>query len=162
MKHFTATAIVHNASGQVLLVHHKKFDRWMCPGGHIEPDELPDEAVLREVMEETGLRVRFLPNGEMCDIADDHADVLHTPFCMLEELVAPGHYHIDLVYRCMAEENQNAPQLNEREASDIRWFDCTEIARWDEAKTFANVRRVILLSASRCESTHHRASEGMR
>ncbi len=149
MKHFTATAVVHNARGQVLLVFHKKYERWMCPGGHIEPDELPDEAVLREVYEETGLCVDFLPNGEHAEIADEHAQVLHTPFCMLEERVSPEHYHIDFVYRCMSRELEKAPRLNEREAGDIRWFDCSEIESWGEAQTFPNVRRVILISAER-------------
>ncbi len=148
MKHFTATAVVHNDRGQVLLVHHKKFNRWMCPGGHLEPDELPDEAVLREVWEETGLCVHILPNGEECGIADEHADVLHTPFCVLEERVGHQHSHIDLVYRCMAEQDK-APRLNRDEAQDIRWFEPAEIAGWDESHTFPNVKRVILSSVAR-------------
>ncbi|MGH3820933.1 MAG: NUDIX domain-containing protein, partial [Pseudonocardiaceae bacterium] len=35
--------------------------RWMLPGGHVEPDENPAEAALREVTEETGLTARLLP-----------------------------------------------------------------------------------------------------
>jgi len=146
MKHFTATAIVHNARGQVLLVYHNKFGRWMCPGGHVEPDELPDAAVLREVLEETGLRVRFLPNGEFSDIADEHASVLRTPFCVLDDRVGPDHHHIDLVYRCMAEE-ENGPRYDPRESQAVAWFSIEEVASWDETRTFPNVRAVILRSA---------------
>jgi 8-oxo-dGTP pyrophosphatase MutT (NUDIX family) len=146
MKHFTATAVVHGTDGRVLLVHHKKYGRWMCPGGHIEPDELPDDAVLREVWEETGLRVRFLPNGERTGIADGQAAVLHTPFCVLEERVDSQHFHIDLVYRCLAE--AAPPHLNDRETHDVRWFHPSEIEGWGEDRTFPNVRAVILQSAA--------------
>ncbi len=40
---------------RILLMHHKKLDKWLFPGGHIEPNETPDEAIKREVKEETGL-----------------------------------------------------------------------------------------------------------
>ena len=149
MRHFTATAIVHNASGQVLLVYHNKFGRWMCPGGHIEPSELPDEAVLREVLEETGLRVRIIPNGELDGVSDAHASVLHTPFCILDERIGPDHRHIDLVYRCMAEEGDAQPCFDPSESQGAAWYSVEEIASWDESRTFANVRAVILRSAER-------------
>jgi len=149
VKHFTATAVVHDPRGRVLLVYHNKFDRWMCPGGHVEPGELPDEAVLREVLEETGLRVRILPNGECANLGDAHASVLHTPFCVLDERISPGHHHIDLVYRCMAEEGKEPPRFNPGESGAVAWFSIDEIASWDEKHTFANVRAVIMLSAER-------------
>ena len=43
--------------GKVLLHHHRKLEMWLPPGGHIERDELPDDAAVREVWEETGIRV---------------------------------------------------------------------------------------------------------
>ena len=48
------TFIVHN--GKVLLRLHEKYDLWTGPGGHIDPGEDPNEAALREVWEEVGLR----------------------------------------------------------------------------------------------------------
>jgi len=41
---------------KVLLIHHKKLDRWLPPGGHIELDEDPDQGLFRELEEETGLK----------------------------------------------------------------------------------------------------------
>jgi len=41
--------------GRVLFVEHPERG-WEIPGGHVEPGETPDEAMLRELYEETGLR----------------------------------------------------------------------------------------------------------
>ncbi len=38
--------------GKVLLIYHKKLDKWLPIGGHIELDEDPEEALFREVKEE--------------------------------------------------------------------------------------------------------------
>ena len=54
VREFTvAVFVVHE--GRVLLLAHPKLGRWLPPGGHIEPNELPDEAAVREVEEETGI-----------------------------------------------------------------------------------------------------------
>jgi 8-oxo-dGTP pyrophosphatase MutT (NUDIX family) len=44
---------------RVLLLFHAKLAMWLPPGGHVDPDELPDEAAVREVLEETGVQARF-------------------------------------------------------------------------------------------------------
>lgn len=46
--------------GAVLLRMHEKYNTWMGPGGHIDPNEDPNEAVKREVMEETGLEIALI------------------------------------------------------------------------------------------------------
>ena len=45
---------------KILFVSHTKLNLWLFPGGHIEANETPDQAALREAMEETGLDVEFL------------------------------------------------------------------------------------------------------
>jgi 8-oxo-dGTP pyrophosphatase MutT (NUDIX family) len=53
----SVTGIVYDASGSILLVRHRDDAIWSTPGGVIEPDETPADAVAREVWEETGLVV---------------------------------------------------------------------------------------------------------
>src|SRR4051794_2374681 len=54
-------AVVHDARGRLLLIrrgHAPSAGLWSVPGGRMEPGETEAEAVVREVAEETGLRVR--------------------------------------------------------------------------------------------------------
>ncbi len=45
---------------KVLLVQHKKGAFWAFPKGHPEPNETPLEAAVRELFEETGLKIKHL------------------------------------------------------------------------------------------------------
>lgn len=109
------TFIVHE--GRTLLLLHRKLGKWLPPGGHIDPHELPDVAALREVEEETGLQVALLDAGAEFGPVQRLAQ----PLCILLESIAPGHEHIDLIYvaRVVAGELRHAP--NEIHAS--RWYD---------------------------------------
>jgi 8-oxo-dGTP diphosphatase len=52
-------AIIFNEQGGVLLCHRRDMDVWNLPGGHVEQNELPTEAVIRETLEETDLEVEI-------------------------------------------------------------------------------------------------------
>ncbi|MEN3361534.1 MAG: hypothetical protein V7637_5516 [Mycobacteriales bacterium] len=60
IRHFTASAIVFDDSERVLLVHHNKLRQWLYPGGHVEENEDPAQAALREVLEETGVQAEVI------------------------------------------------------------------------------------------------------
>jgi 8-oxo-dGTP diphosphatase len=53
-----AFAVIFDSDASVLLCHRTDRDAWNPPGGRVEPGETPQEAVVREVLEEVGLRVR--------------------------------------------------------------------------------------------------------
>jgi 8-oxo-dGTP pyrophosphatase MutT (NUDIX family) len=54
----TASSIVTNEAGELLLIQRHDIRTFDVPGGGIDPGELPTEAAVRETFEETGLRVR--------------------------------------------------------------------------------------------------------
>lgn len=116
---FTATTFVVDHE-RTLLLHHRKLGRWFPPGGHIEPNELPHEAAVREVREETGLHAELLQHGEMLG----NVPVLPQPFCILLESIAPDHQHIDMIY--FARVVGGSLRHAEREALAVRW------ATWEQ------------------------------
>ena len=68
VRHFTATAyVVHD--GRVALHWHPKVKAWLPPGGHVEENEDPVRAVLRETEEETGLKTEVVPTGPAIDLS---------------------------------------------------------------------------------------------
>jgi 8-oxo-dGTP pyrophosphatase MutT (NUDIX family) len=68
-----AFAIIFDEGGRVLLCHRRDLDVWNLPGGGVESREMPDEAVVREVKEETGLPARFPPPNRALYITDADA-----------------------------------------------------------------------------------------
>lgn len=52
--------IVDLDTNEFLLVDHKKAQLWLPPGGHVEPNEHPREAVKREAEEELGIEAKFI------------------------------------------------------------------------------------------------------
>jgi ADP-ribose pyrophosphatase YjhB (NUDIX family) len=118
---FTATTfVVHE--GRTLLLHHRKLAMWLPPGGHIDPHELPDQAALREVREESGLEVELLTRG----YGLGHVQVLPQPYCVLLEDISPEHQHIDLIY--FARVSGGALAHAEREARAARWYSWDDLA----------------------------------
>jgi 8-oxo-dGTP pyrophosphatase MutT (NUDIX family) len=57
-RHYCSFFLPYDQSaGQIYLGHHIKADDWIPPGGHIEPDETPSDAAVREIKEELGLTI---------------------------------------------------------------------------------------------------------
>jgi 8-oxo-dGTP diphosphatase len=135
-KHYAATGIVVNQNRtKTLLIQHRKVAKWLSPGGHIELNESPDEAVLREVLEETGLHATFVTISSPVAVhknADE--EPLHQPIAVLDESIPvykekPAHRHVDFVYLL---ECPDAEEL--RGVEHGRWFtkaELTELAMYD-------------------------------
>ena len=101
VRHFTATAfVVHD--DHVALHWHRKVRAWLPPGGHIEENEDPVQAMLREVEEETGLRVEVVATDRRLNL--DYPSQVTAPFTiMVEDIPDPDqgdHQHIDMIYMC--------------------------------------------------------------
>ena len=81
--------------GAVLLHEHPKLGRWLPCGGHVEPGELPDEAALREVLEESGVPIELLSDPPVMVPGPRQ---LARPRGVQLERIDDAHEHVDLVY----------------------------------------------------------------
>jgi 8-oxo-dGTP pyrophosphatase MutT (NUDIX family) len=130
-RHFTVAVFVVWEE-KVLLHLHRKLGMWLPPGGHIEKNELPDEAAVREVLEETGIRARLV--GERRKDVEDPVQ-LHRPAGVQLENIGPGHQHIDLIYFATPTGPKEIhPNYNE---DKVGWYDPAD---WHEMAVNAEVR----------------------
>ena len=124
-RHFCASAFIINPyTKKILLIKHKKNGKWTQPGGHLEGNETPEETALREVYEETGLRVRLL--GERFPREDDFIRPLGIQKNRKTLDDGEMHMHIDIIYAAVPNDDGDTV-LNTRESSDIRWFSREEL-----------------------------------
>jgi len=127
-KQFVATGYVIE-NEKTLLVYHKKLRMWVAPGGHIDAHETPEQALMREIAEETGLAVEIVAEKRAPDPADGKVSFLHRPRHVQLENIDGFHQHIDLVYFCRP--IGGSIRLAPNEHAAIRWFSATEL-RSDE------------------------------
>jgi 8-oxo-dGTP pyrophosphatase MutT (NUDIX family) len=118
--HLTGSAIVVEAAGdRVLLLHHRKLDRWLQPGGHADPGETTGETVaLREAREETGIDGLALHPDAPRPLDVDVHDI---PARDRE----PAHQHLDLRYLVVAPPEAR-PEAALAEMRDLRFFGWNE------------------------------------
>lgn len=87
-------AVVVDRSGRVLLVRRAKppgHGQWTLPGGRVEPDESHEYSVVREVAEETSLRVRVIaPLGVIAIEREGFRYAIHEYLCAIDGPGAVG------------------------------------------------------------------------
>lgn len=113
--------IVHR--GRVLLVHHKRYDEWLPIGGHIELDEDPEQALFREIREESGLKVRIL-SGKPA-IGHRGVKAILTPEFVDVHQINSRHKHIAFVYFGVS--THARVRLHTREHKSFVWLSRAEL-----------------------------------
>jgi len=128
--HVTGSAwIINPAHTHALMLHHKKLDRWLQPGGHVEQESKVLATALREATEESGI-------PDLRVISDDIFDLdIHTIPANRKEA---QHQHYDIRYLFEAE--LNAIPAASDESNDVRWFTLDEIATINDD---ASIQRMI-------------------
>lgn len=112
----TVGALIQNADGRLLMIRtHKWGNRWGIPGGKIEHGESSEEALRREVMEETGLTL-----GEVRFVLVQ--DCINSP-----EFLRPAHF---VLLNYLARTEQSHVRLNE-EAEEFQWLGTAEALALD-------------------------------
>ncbi|MBI4040209.1 NUDIX domain-containing protein [Candidatus Daviesbacteria bacterium] len=117
------SAIIENDQGQILLTQSPKWsNKWTLPGGHIEPGETIMEAIIREVEEETGLKldpVNVIAWGELIDSKDFHR---------------PAHFIYFDVYCRKTPDGEF--KLDGTELTDYQWLKPEEALKLDLAESY--------------------------
>ncbi len=136
--HITCTGVVLSPSrNAVLLVHHKRLDRWLLPGGHVESqDATIAEVARREVIEETGALLDGLKPGLV------GVDVHPIPPNKRE----PLHLHHDLVFAFQARSEQF--QVSE-ESRAVVWCGLDQFSRYDLP---GSIRRSVFRAVSNIQA----------
>jgi 8-oxo-dGTP pyrophosphatase MutT (NUDIX family) len=110
---------------KTLLIHHRKLDKWLPLGGHIELDEDPEQAALREAKEESGLDVELL--GERPPTTGPGTRALIAPRFLDIHRINDTHEHIGLIYWARPRNGQLA--LAGEEHHDIRWCSAEDLEK---------------------------------
>lgn len=114
--HFSASAFVVNKNkNKMVVVYHNINDGWIYPGGHVDGESDFLSVAIREVEEETGLKVKVLDKS-----------IFSIQSAPVKGHVKKGkyvsaHLHLDVVYLLEADETQ--PLIfNESESSGVKWI----------------------------------------
>lgn len=146
-RHFTVSGFV--SQGGATALHWHRLGMWLPPGGHIEPDEDPIEAVRREVREETGIDIEIVPVTP--PYGWSHPPQLPPPVTIgLYEIDgSTAHQHIDLVYftRPLTGQPLTLPETDEEgwlwvSAETLRAGEVLRSPHGGEAAIAEDVRRL--------------------
>ncbi len=119
--HFTASGFVLSPDRKsVLLVLHRKLNRWLQPGGHIDPEDIDVfAAACREVTEETGLvNLRAAQNTATLFDVDIHP--------IPARKTEPAHEHFDVRFLLHCD---NTHITRNDETHDAEWVSLNELSQ---------------------------------
>lgn len=138
--HVSGSAWVVNPDrSRVLMMHHRKLDLWLHPGGHADNEPDIVTVVLKECAEETGIahsQIRLLSDGIFdVDVHTVHANA-HDP----------RHEHFDI--RFLVEIDDRVPIPGNHESHDIGWVTLDQVMRFNNARSiFRLVQKTRRLAA---------------
>ncbi|MFF3754604.1 NUDIX hydrolase [Streptomyces sp. NPDC002018] len=125
--------------GRVLLVHHNRFNKWVPPGGHIEPGETFAATAVREFKEETGLLVEAISSQPQIHPADGNATPEPVPFYVdveREGFAVPAQVQFFFVRR----QPGTADHLVQAQMEEVHGAEWFALEQLDELPTFDQVR----------------------
>jgi len=121
-KCWVATLYMVRDDGKVLLSWNKQMQTWIPIGGHMEAGETPEDAVKREVLEETGFDFEFLHKSKF----ENNSEVEIVKFERLQLEKVPHHnMHMNFVFFGKCTRYQEKGETDEKEK--LRWFSRDEL-----------------------------------
>lgn len=136
---------------RIILHRHKKFNKFMQFGGHIELDETPWQAITHELMEESGYAFSQLqllqPKDRIRSLAKSTLHPL--PLCVNTHELPDKHFHTDSDYAFITHEEPKH-KIGQGESNDIRLLTRQELVDLPDEQTFEDVRQICLYVLDNC------------
>jgi 8-oxo-dGTP pyrophosphatase MutT (NUDIX family) len=126
---FTAEVFVVY-DNKVLLRKHDKYGIWLSVGGHIELDEDPNQAAIREVKEEVGLDIELLDTRTYRAEDQDYKELIPPAF-MNRHRINESHEHVTLTYFGQSK-NDKVTNDSDEVAQGLRWFSVDDLTKIDK------------------------------
>lgn len=129
--HVTGSAWIVDVSGaKTLLVHHRKLNKWVQPGGHCDGNSDVLSVALQEAQEETGLRGLRLVDDAIFDLD------IHLIPARGADL---AHFHYDVRYAFQARHDQ-APAVS-RESLALAWVHLEQLQTYSSENSLLRMAR---------------------
>jgi ADP-ribose pyrophosphatase YjhB (NUDIX family) len=109
----------------VLLRKHDKYKIWLSVGGHIELDEDPNQAAVREVKEEVGLDIILFENIPDSKDGNDFKELIAPKF-MNRHRINESHEHVTMVYFAKSPTNTTVQGMTEV-SENLHWFTALDL-----------------------------------
>jgi 8-oxo-dGTP pyrophosphatase MutT (NUDIX family) len=126
--HITASAMLLSPeSDQCLLMHHRKLDKWLQPGGHADGDKDTFRVAQKEVYEETGICQFMKADAHVLDI-----DIHEIPARPQE----PKHKHYDI---CYLMQSTCLEFVQNEESLQLKWVDLDEVLNFNNEPRYQRI-----------------------
>lgn len=120
---------------KVLIRKHDKSKKWLGVGGHIELDENPNIAAIREVKEEVGLDITLISPLVLPHDEDRYVQLI-PPFFLRSTKVDEVHTHIDFIYFAKSESDN---LVLEKPDDEAKWFTILDLENNQEGVEATNL-----------------------
>lgn len=131
--HITASGFIYDERTQkILLIHHKKLDKWLQPGGHCDGDKDTLGVAIKEVFEETGVLI------ENIDQSIFDLDIHTIP----ERKDIPEHEHFDVRYLFFADSTK--PLVQNHETNQLMWIRIADLEKYTTEESLLRMKRKVL------------------
>lgn len=132
--HITASAFIFDPkNNKILLLHHKKLNKWLQPGGHCDGDKDTLSVAIKEVFEETGLLIKN--QGQPIFDLDIHT--------IPENKGIPDHEHFDVRYLLLAD--SKLPLVQNHETNQLKWVDLSEMENYTTEESLRRMKNKLTL-----------------
>ena len=133
--HLTGSAWIVSADKRAaVMIHHKKLDRWLQPGGHADGDSDLAAVALKEAQEETQLKSLDLISDKIFDV-----DIHWIP----DNPKDKGHFHYDV--RFLIESDHTESPVVMKETKNAKWVKMEDISQLTDSRS-------VLRLVEKCEA----------